>query len=157
MALGWRKPELFGNADFHEKEEDWTAKNFFWLPVTTVFGKMIGVEEAFAKMIGQASREGVSFIPNTRMMLEQGSFSSKVLVEVDPPDNYNAQVIRIDAGKVFSFEVIGDGNSIKKAIERHREKIEREGYVVQGVYQWFLTNPPWSLTKSSRTVIYIRT
>ncbi len=157
MAIGWRKPEMPAYADYDEKEEDWNAKHFFWLPVTTVFGKIVGLEEAFSKLISSISKEGLTFAPNTRMLLETSSFSSKVMVDIEPPDNYNAQVIRTDAGKVFSYEVIGDGNNIKKAIERHKEKIEKEGYVIQGIYQWFLSEPPWALTKTSRSVIFIRT
>ena len=157
MASGWRKPELPAYADYDEKEEDWNAKHFYWLPVTTVFGKLVGLEEAFAKLIGSVAKEELIFVPNTRMLLETGAFSSKVMVDVEPPTNYNAQITRIDAGKVYSYEVIGDSSAIKKAIERHKGKVDKEGYAIQGIYQWFLTDPPWSLTKTSRSVVFIRT
>ena len=157
MAIGWRKPEIPANTDYDNKEEDWAARHFYFTPVTTVFGKILGLEGAFAQLIGSASKDGLTFVPNTRMMLETGAFSSKVFVEVETPQNYNANVLRTDAGKVFSYEVIGDANTIKKSIERHRAKIDSEGYVVQGVYQWFLSDPPWALKSTSRTVIFVRT
>ena len=154
--MGWRKPDVPTGSDFDGTEEDWNGKTFFWLPVTTLFGKPIGLEDVYNKLIGSISKEGLTFIPNPRILLETGLFSSKWLVEIEKPENYNAQVITIEASKVHIKEATGDDAAIKRVIERMRERVVKDEYRVQAVYQWFLSDPPWSLNKVSRTVVFVR-
>ncbi|MDK9700675.1 MAG: hypothetical protein OEM52_11075 [bacterium] len=154
--MGWRKPEIPRDADFDGKEEDWNGRSFYWLSVTSVFGKPIGLEDAYSKIIMAPSKEGIQLLLNPRVLFQPGAFSSKVMIEIERPDNYSAQVVTTDTGKVFSSEAIGEASQIKKVVDRMTQKVTNDGYVVQGVYHWYLTDAPWSLNKASRTVVFIR-
>lgn len=155
--MAWRRAEIPAGADFDQKEEDWSGFTFYWLPVKCIFGKPVGLENVFRQLISTVSKERLQFKQSPRILFEPGTFSAKVMVEVDIPDSYNAQVLTCVAGKVFSAEAIGDGSQLEKVADRQRKKVEADGYVIQGVYFWYITDSPWELKKSSRTVVFVRT
>ncbi|MCX7836241.1 MAG: hypothetical protein N2450_09290 [bacterium] len=155
--MAWRKAEIPPGMDFEQKEEDWEGYCFYWLPVKYFFGKAVNLENSFKELISTVSKEGLQFKPSPRILVEPGQFSGKVLVEIEKPDKYHAQVFSCEKGKVFSAEAIGDEAHVKKVMERQKQKVANEGYVIQGVYLWYLTDAPWDLKKNSRTVVFVRT
>lgn len=132
------------------KEFDWTGKSFYYIPITFVLGKPIGLGGKLEQLNREARAAGYKIL-NSRVLIQHASFKGRAMIEVEKQDQYDAQVVTYDDSLrvdtiVYKGSQSGLGKSIKSLTERVAAK---RGMPPREIYSMYVSD-----SSAFKTIIF---
>ncbi len=150
-------PEI-KDQDWHNKEMNWSGKIFYFEDVPHFLNIPLGLEKRQHGMLEAIQRKGYT-IANREMILHQpGLFKGRILIEIDDPEQYDANVIQLENTRVLTRVYHGSRAGIKNAVEELKVFAQDRVHVLPGtIYLWYVTCPKCAQSRGGdKTVLLAR-
>lgn len=143
---------VLDRTDWDAVESDWSDITFLSTSVTAVAGVPVGFEAARAALFERAARLGLHVPQDPMLLIGEGAFRRKVLLEVEGEADDRA-VVR-PGGVAFTRLVEAPWGELKRAARRLREETEaRYGRPPADVFAWYLTCRVCSRDRNFETLL----
>lgn len=132
----------FNENSWEQKEFDWTGKAFYFVSLISVFNRPVFL----SRKLEQLNREIVErhYIRQSKIILIQyGMIKSRVMIEIQPPEQYDAQVVNLDDRTnvdtmIYKGPLSKIGDHFKLLAERVTSK---RGIEPRSLYYSYAPNP----------------
>lgn len=140
----------FSESDWDMQERDWSGKCFYYIPITNVLGKPVGLTNKIMDITREARKAGYTIISNM-ILIEHSNFGGKIMVEVEKKDQYNANILTLDDGATVDTIVHrGPVSSVGQTIKKAKERVaSRRSMQPRAIYYWLVTG-----IGSQKTVVF---
>lgn len=108
---------------WHMKEFDWTGKSFYFVNYRNIFSIAIGLSGKLEQLNRDIITARYKKI-NSTIYVELGKSSCKIMLEIEKPLDYNAQVFTYDEPTVVDTLVVrGNQKQFAKGIQQLNERV----------------------------------
>ena len=137
--------------DWDQKEFDWTGKSFYFIPITNLFYRPLGLGSKLEQLNREVRQGGYKTRSNI-ILIQYSPFKGRIMIEVEKQDKYDAQMttyeIQTMADTIVyrgAFSLLGKGIKrltervvAKRGLEPRELYYMYEGEQVSGVYRTIL-------------------
>ncbi|MDP8237976.1 MAG: hypothetical protein P9X24_02715 [Candidatus Hatepunaea meridiana] len=115
------------DAEWDNREHDWTGKSFYFLPLTYIFYIPLGLGSKLDSLNREARQAGYKIL-GKMVLIEHGMFKGRVAIEVEKLDNFDANRLDFDdKTKVYTMVYTGSPAQIGQGIKRLTERVVSRG------------------------------
>ena len=131
-------------------EHDWSDKSFYYVSVTFLLGKPLGLDGKLEEL-NRDVRKGGYKIKNPMILIQHGKFKGRIMIEIEKKDLYDSQVFTYDPQTACDTIVHNGGISgLGKGIDRLRERVAaRRISEPREIYYMYQPDP-----NSTKTVLF---
>jgi len=105
------------------KEHDWTNKAFYFVNVTFILGKALGLDAKLEQLNREVRQNGYK-TKNPMILIQVGKLKGRIMIEVEKKDTYDAQIQHYDiATSCDTIVHMGGLASLGKGIQRLKERV----------------------------------
>jgi hypothetical protein len=142
----------FDDAVWDRKETEWTGKTFYFVPVTFLFGKPLGLGKKLEELNRQMRQGGYKPV-NSLVLLQFGKFKGRAMVEVPKKDTYEANLHSYDIPTTVTTLVYkGDPVGIARGFDKLKELVySRRSMAAREFYYLYVPN---TTAGNYRTVLF---
>jgi len=135
------------------KEHDWTGKAFFFVNVTFIFGNAVGLDTKLELLTREVKSNGYK-IKSPMILIQQGKFKGRIMIEVEKKDLYDAQIQFYDTQTSCDTMVhLGGMTNLGKGIERLKERVaSRRQMSPREIFYLYQSDP-----NASKTILFALT
>jgi hypothetical protein len=132
-------PEI-DEQDWHLKDTDWSGKIFYFEDVPHILGTPLGLEKKQDAMKADIQQKGYEMINPELILHQPGLFGGRIFVEVQDPEQYDANVIQFENARVLTRAYKGPASGVKQAIAELKAFCEDRTHLPPGaIYLWHVT------------------
>lgn len=136
------------------KDLDYTGKYFYFEDVPHLLGKPIGMGKKLSEMKHQIERKGYTMINPEIILHLSGSFSGRILVEIENPDQYDANVDFFENARILTRVYKGSLGGIKKGVGELVAYAEDRTHIgPSAIYYWHVSCPICAKQSGSNKVV----
>ena len=143
--------KAFMESAWDNKEFDWTGKSFYFVNITNLMGKPLRLGNKLEQLNREVRQNGYRTINNI-ILIQYGVMKSKVMIEVEKQEKYDAQVLTFETQTTADSHVFRNQQStLSKEVKRLCERVySRRTREPRYIYYWKVSDP----TAQDRTVIF---
>jgi bifunctional DNA-binding transcriptional regulator/antitoxin component of YhaV-PrlF toxin-antitoxin module len=150
-------PEI-NDQDWHMKDQTWNGKFFYFEYVRHIFSFPMGFDVQVKKMKQDLAHKGYQLVIPDLVLHQPGMFQGRILVEIQDPEQYDANVEPLDNARILSRVVKGSGARMGQALQElktfTRDRTHLDPTVV---YYWHTTCKRCAKTRGyEKTVLFAR-
>ena len=147
------KPE-----DWEGKEFDWENKTFYFLPINCILYKPQGLQDKIRQLRKEIIEKNYEFTDFIPVLCEWAAFKGRLMVQIENPQKYDANIYVFDMGKIFSTVFQGPSKKFKQAVKDFAGQVELEhGIPPQSILVWYVHCPVCAKEKNNMAVIFVKT
>jgi len=134
------------------KEIEWTGKSFYFVPVTFLLGRPLGLGKKLEEL-NRHMRQGGYKPVNSMVLLQFGKFKGRAMVEVPKKDTHDANICTYDIPTTVTTMVYkGEPLGIAKGFDRLKELVySRRSMAARELYYLYVPN---ATAGNYRTVLF---
>ena len=138
----YSQQKQFMESSWTDKEFDWTGKSFYFVNVTSLLGKPVGLGGKMERLMREVRQNGYKTLNNI-VLVQHGVMKAKVMIEVEKQDKYDAQVLTFEENTAVDTMVIKEGvTSLNTGAKRMKERVfNRRTMESRAIYYWKVTLP----------------
>lgn len=142
MPAGPHSGKMFDAAEWDAREFDWTGKSFYFISGMNLFGKPIGIGDKFEQLMREIRKNGYK-AKNNIILVQYSTFRGRVMIEIEKPDKYDAQIKFYDTQTTADTVLVHGGlSNLGKGVKRLRERVSvRRMIVPREIYYWLVAGP----------------
>jgi hypothetical protein len=144
--------------DWHLQDRDWSGKFFYFEYVQHLFYMPLQLDKVIQNMKLDIARKGYQPVNPDQILYLPGSFQGRVLMEIQDPEQYDANVEKFENARILSRVYKGPRNRIKNAVEELKAFTQDKTHLIPSkIYYWHTTCPKCAPTKGGdKTVLFAR-
>jgi hypothetical protein len=134
-------PEI-KDEEWHLKDFDWSGKFFYFVEVPHVLKVPLALDKKKNELSDEISEKGYTSVNPELVLYQPGMFRGKLLVEIEDPEQFDANVTLFDDARVFTRVHHSRTGSLKNTIEELKAfTLDRSHVLPREIYFWQVTCP----------------
>lgn len=144
--------------DWHLQELDWSGKYFYFEYLYHFLKIPLGLEKRRAFMLTEIERKGYTTVNPERVLHLPGIFQGRILVEIEDPEQYDANVEQFDDARMLTRVHVGPRSGLKRSLAELVAFTQDRTHILPGtVYYWYVSCPICAKqAKLEKTVLFAR-
>jgi len=150
-------PEI-NDQDWHLKDQTWDGKFFYFEYVRHLFNVPLGYDKQLIAMKQDVTRKGYKFVNPDMVLYQPGAFQGRIFMEIEDPEQYDANVETFDHARMLSRVYKGSRSSSGAALQELKAFTQDRTHLDPIViYFWRVTCSKCAKTKGyEKTVLFAR-
>ena len=144
--------------DWHLQDQNWDGKFFYFEYVRHFFNVPLGYDKQLRAMKRDMARKGFRLVNADMVLYQPGLFQGRLLMEINDPDQYDANVERFDQARLLSRVHQGSRSGLKDALQELKAFTQDRAHLDPLIiYYWYTTCDKCAKIRGyEKTVLFAR-
>ncbi|MFH1861669.1 MAG: hydrolase [bacterium] len=128
------------DSDWHLQDMDWSGKFLYYDLLPHFLGMPLGFEKKVQYLKRQIAEKAYKLVNPDMILQESGTFRGAILMEIEDPGQYDANVEQLENVCVLTRVYNGPAGNIKQGIGELRAFVlDRKHFPPAKIYLWYIT------------------
>lgn len=143
---------------WHLQDMDWSGKYFYFEYLNHILRIPLGLEKQRDLMLAEIETKSYTAVDPQMILHLPGLFQGRILVEIEDPEQYDANVERFDDARILTRVHTGPRSGLKRSLAELEAFTQDRTHILPiAVYYWYASCPVCTKqTKLEKTVLLAR-